>query len=399
MNIIMRVILTACLMASFFLPAAQPVLKTGDLFPAMLIRNIINAPVREFDVQRRNKKLLILNFWGTWCSPCLPEMDSLSRLQAKYKNLVQVIGISDEPVLRLKRYLQRRPSSVWLASDTSSNLYLQFGFNYVGQSAVIDRSNRIVALVRTDSINQSLIDRLLHGQEISSSAETGGNKTLAGTDPFAVDSTVAFQVTWSAYRPGLTSMRKTYLKTSFEGRRLTYYNVCMTNMYQDAYRVTNKQVMYEVPEKTLCNWDDKSTLYCLDLVVKPEQKDSLLIILRQMLTKLAPVKVRVEKQVISVYVLRRLPGAPEWLRSAAPESFSFSGQGFEGKGITLNPFIDYVSNELELPVIDETGLSGRYDVVTENVLRTKEDIANALKKLGLVAERTSREMQVIVISR
>lgn len=392
----MRIFLFLSMTAFCSLLQAQPALKTGDLFPSMIIRNIINAPLKQYDVQAQNKKLLILNFWGTWCSPCLPEMDSLARLQGRNRAAIQVIGISDEPADRLQKYLQRKPSTLWLASDTGMYLYRQFGFSYVGQAAVIDRFNRIVALVRTDSVNQTLIDRLLQGRPVTGSAETGRGQTAS--DPFNADSTLGFQLTWSSYRASLSSMRKTYLKTSLEGRRVTYCNICISSMYQDAYGLSNKQVVYEVPEKTVCDWDNKSTLYCLDLLVKPAQKDSLQIILRQTLNNLTPLKARPEKRMMPVYVLLRLPGATAWEPSAAGEStFSYSGRGFEGKGIAMPSFVDYVSNELELPVVDETGLTGRYDIQTENVLRTRQDMLAALQKLGLKVEKKDREMEVIVI--
>lgn len=376
---------------------AQPVLKAGDIFPSIIIRNIINAPVKQLDVQAQNTKLLILNFWGTWCGPCLPEMDTLSKLQRHNNSKIQVIGISDEPVSRLENYLKRKPSYVWLASDTTMNLYRQFAFNYVGQSAIINMQNRIVTLVRTDSINQSFVDRLIKNQSIPSSAETG-NKQNTDVNLFGVDSTLAFQVSWSAYRAGVSSMSKTYLKSSFEGRRRTYTNLCLTSIIRDAYNVSPQQMIYEIPEKEVCNWDNKNTLYCFDIIVRPEQKDSMRLILQHTLNALLPVKSRLEKRVIPVYILKRLTGASDWPISKNEEStFSFSGRGFEGKAITITPFADYVANELELPLVDNTGLKGKYDITTTNVLRTREDMLTALKKLGLTVEQDNREMDVVVI--
>lgn len=368
---------------------AQPLLKAGDIFPSIIIRNIINAPVKQLDVQVQNKKFLILNFWGTWCSPCLPEMDSLSKLQ--------VIGISDEPVNRLQKYLQRKHSQVWLALDTNMNLYRQFAFNYVGQSVIINKQNRIIALVRTDSINQLFIDRLVRNQSIPSSAETG-NKENTGTNLFGIDSTLGFQVTWSAYRGGVQSMSKTYLKSNFEGRRRTYVNLCVTTIIADAYHVSPKQIIYEVPEKEVCDWNNKSTLYCFDLLIRPEQKDSMQIILQHTLNQLSPVKARLEKRVIPVYVLKRLTGAGNWPESKSTESnFSFSGRGFNGEAISITPFAEYVANELKLPLVNETGLTGKYDITTENVLRSQKDVLIALQKIGLTVEKDSREMDVVVI--
>jgi len=392
----MRISLSILMVALCTVAKAQPLLKTGDLFPDMIIRNIINAPVKELEARKPTTKFTILNFWGTWCSPCLPEMDSLAKLQASNGPRIQVIAISNEPVDRLRKYLQRKPSGIWLASDTASWLYGQFGFNYVGQSAILDQQHRVVALVRTDSINQQLIDKLVRKETIRSSAETGNTMDVEA-DPFAVDSTLGFQLTWSGYRKGVGSMSKTYLKTSFEGRRRTYFNVCASNILRDIYKVSSKQVLYEVPEKSICNWDDKNTLYCFDLLVKPSQKDSLYIIMEQVLGKLLPIKYRLEKKDMPVYVLRRLPEGFAWqASSAAISEYSFSGRGFKGTGIVMKTFVDYIANELQLPVIDETGLTGKYDITTENVMRTTEDMLAALKKMGLAVEKTNRQLDALI---
>jgi uncharacterized protein (TIGR03435 family) len=394
MRLIVVILLAACCCTA----QGQALLKASDVFPDLVIRNIINAPVKEFDVHKQQTKFLILNFWGTWCSPCLPEMDSLAKLQVSNNKQIQVIGISDEPVSRLKKYLQRKPSTLWLASDTSSYLYKQFALDYVGQSAIIDLQHHIIALVRTDSINQRLINKLLKGTPIASSAETGRKQQDVEADLFAIDSTLGFQVSWSGYRAGLPGMSKSYLHSAFEGRRRSYFNTCLPSILRDMYGVSYTQVVYEVPEKTVCDYKDKQTLYCFDLLVRPEQKDSFYIIMRQLVNQLFPVKARLEKRSIPVYLLRRLPDAANWTASASTENtYSFSGRGFEGKGIAMKPFADYVSNELQLPVVDESGLTGKYDITTENALRTVEDMLAALKKLGLTVEKTNREMDVVVI--
>lgn len=393
----MRITLSFLWMLLCGIAQAQPLLKAGDLFPDMIIRPIVNAPVKALDVHAPNKKFLILNFWGTWCSPCIPEMDSLARLQAKNSAYIQVIGISNDPVSRLQKYLQRKPSNLWLASDTTSNLYQQFGFNSVGQAAIIDQQHRIVALVNTDSINQSLIDKLVRKEPIRSSAETGNKKDVAD-ETFTVDSTIGFQVTWSGYRPEASSMSKYYWKTPFEGRRVSYVNQCLSGIYREAYDVSYKQVVYEIPEKEVCNWEDKNSRYCFDLIVKPEQKDSLFIIMRRLLHQLFPVKAKLEKREMPVYVLRQLPGAASWKATAGTEStYSFSGNGFEGKGVTMKPFAEYVGNELGLPVVDETGLTGKYDIITHNEMRTQEDMLAALKKIGLSVEKTTRKIDALII--
>ena len=43
--------------------------------------------------------------------------------------------------------------------------------------------------------------------------------------------------------------------------------------------------------------------------------------------------------------------------------------------------------------------AGRYNILTENVVRTEEDMLAALKKWGLTFEKADREMDVAVLSR
>ena len=387
--------------------AQEPLLTTGSAFPDMVINNISNAPVKEFYLGKaKDNKFYILNFWGTWCSPCIPEMDSLAKLQQQFAGKIQVIAVSDDNEARKKKYLQNKPSAIWLATDTSYTLYNMLGLAYVGQSIIVNPAKKIVAMVRTDSINAQLLQAVLKGDTVKMSAGIKETLIASGKDEFGVDSLMPHSFTIRGYKKGQRSMGKLYWDHPVYGnRRASWFNVTIGLLYRAVYGIKSygKQELYEggVTEADVNGHDnnDKSSLYCVDILVPPGKEDSLHSILRQYLNDHLPVQARPEKKVIPVYVLKQKPGATLTIMPsvAATSSMGFSGRGYTGTKVTLKDFADnYLSNELGLPVVDETGLAGYYDIKTDVEQRDFAGIIKSIEALGLVVEKAEREMPVIV---
>ncbi len=386
--------------------AQEPLLTTGSAFPDMVINNISNAPVKEFYLGKaKDNKFYILNFWGTWCSPCIPEMDSLAKLQKKFGDKLQVIAISDDNETRKKKYLQNKPSAIWLATDTGYTLYNMLGLAYVGQSIIVNPAKKIVAMVRTDSISAQMINKLLKGDTVKMSAGIKETLIPTGKDEFGLDSLMDHSFTIRGYKKGQRSMGKLYWDNPAYGkRRASWFNVSIGLLYRAAYSIKSfgQQEFYEggVTEADVNSHDanDKRSLYCIDILVSPGKEDSLYSILRQYLNNYLPVQARPGKKLIPVYVLKQKPGTTPALTpsSAETSSMGFSGRGYTGTKVLLKDFAaDYLSNELGLPVVDETGLAGYYDIKTNVEQRDHAGILKSIDALGLVVEKSEREMPII----
>jgi uncharacterized protein (TIGR03435 family) len=394
------------LVTHIYLYGQKPLLRPGSRFPDIVINHITNAPVKEFYLNKaEDNKFYILNFWGTWCTPCIPEMDILSELQKANAGKLQVIAISDDNEERKANYLRKKPSSVWLATDTNYTLYHMLNLDYVGQSAIIGPDKKIVTVVRTDSINQQMVDRLLRGDRIQMSAGIKEEFMQTGNDVFDVDSLTDHSFTIRGYKKGRQRMGQTYPNGPYQGRRLTWFNVSPGLLYRAAYGIKSygNQELYDsmVNERDVNTRDITQTqaLYCVDLLVQPQQKDSLYLILREYLNRFLPVKARAGKKKMQVYVLKQKTGATLAIRSSVAEKtiYSFSGRGYEGQKVTLAEFAtDYLTNELNLPVVNETGLQGFYDIITKVELRDVENIKKSIEALGLIIEKTEREVDIII---
>jgi thiol-disulfide isomerase/thioredoxin len=111
--------LASCKPASDGAPAAQPVAAAKPVpqaqpqpaavgqRPSLQVTTLEGAG---FDLARQRGKWVIVNYWATWCGPCLQEMPELSALAAM-RQYIAVIGLAYEETTaeELRAFLKARP--------------------------------------------------------------------------------------------------------------------------------------------------------------------------------------------------------------------------------------------------------------------------------------------------
>ena len=101
---------------------------------------------REISTASMRGKVVIVNFWATWCGPCRAEIPDLVALQEKYKDTLQVIGISEDeaPVEVVKRFAAEHRINYPVAMTTPEIEKLFPGISALPTSFILDRESRIV---------------------------------------------------------------------------------------------------------------------------------------------------------------------------------------------------------------------------------------------------------------
>ena len=61
--------------------------------PTLVVKTLDD---KEFDLSKQNGKYVIVNFWATWCSPCLKELPDISAFVTRHKDKVAAIGLDFE---------------------------------------------------------------------------------------------------------------------------------------------------------------------------------------------------------------------------------------------------------------------------------------------------------------
>ncbi|MBK5293812.1 MAG: TlpA family protein disulfide reductase [Acidobacteriia bacterium] len=91
-------------------------------------------------------KLLVVNFWATWCPPCVQEVPSLEALHKMFKDSgLVVLGISmDKNETKYRSFLKRFGVTYQTARDVDAKIPIGYGTFRYPETYVIDRSGKVV---------------------------------------------------------------------------------------------------------------------------------------------------------------------------------------------------------------------------------------------------------------
>jgi cytochrome c biogenesis protein CcmG/thiol:disulfide interchange protein DsbE len=91
-------------------------------------------------------KVLVLNFWASWCAPCVEEAPSLNQFAKTFKDSgVVVLGVSVDRNERLyQNFVKRFAVSYPTARDPEENVSYRYGTYKIPESYIIDRNGKVV---------------------------------------------------------------------------------------------------------------------------------------------------------------------------------------------------------------------------------------------------------------
>ena len=159
----------AAIVFSFF-PLLATAQQSGEQPTIRFVRNPDPAPDfnltgldgKAVTLAGYKDKVILLNFWATWCGPCRAEIPDLVELQNKYRDHLQIIGlvVDDDDRDAIKKFVGEFAINYPVALATN-DLRLQYGgIPALPTSFVLDATGRIVQK------HEGLRDPLLYETEI-----------------------------------------------------------------------------------------------------------------------------------------------------------------------------------------------------------------------------------------
>jgi len=145
-----KVLLTiiGCFAAVLF-AAAQPdtttITRVGDKAPVFTCRTIDGKTI---DISKLQGKIIMINFFATWCGPCLQELPVLQKnIWDKYKgndNFQLIILGRQHNETEVRKFVESRKFTMPFAPDPERKIYSLYATQFIPRNVIIGKDGRII---------------------------------------------------------------------------------------------------------------------------------------------------------------------------------------------------------------------------------------------------------------
>ena len=120
---------------------------------------------QRFDYTSTQNKVVLINFWATWCPPCIAEMPSLEKLHNDYKDKIVFLFVSNEDREKISKFMEKHDYN-FSTYKAMSQYPDNFDVTSIPRTFLIDKKGNIV-IDKTGASNwnsekvRTIIDQLL----------------------------------------------------------------------------------------------------------------------------------------------------------------------------------------------------------------------------------------------
>ena len=140
-----RGLLVAAILAASGHPLHAAELKSWKGKPAAPPIDLLLIDGTPFSLNQLRGKVVLVNFWATWCEPCITEMPSLQRLREQLTaDGFEVLAVNyQEGPARINSFAQKMNLTLPVVRDTDGSIARSWGARVFPASYLVDRDGNI----------------------------------------------------------------------------------------------------------------------------------------------------------------------------------------------------------------------------------------------------------------
>jgi uncharacterized protein (TIGR03435 family) len=366
--------------------AETGLVEIGGLVPGLEVEEMLEGPGPEGLSEALGSEAVVLEMWATWCAPCIAAIKDWNEMVEELAGApVRFVSITDEESERVRRLLERKPIAGWVALDGDRSIFDTFGVHGIPSTIFIDAEGRFQGMSHPNGVTVDTVQALVAGEPLGLPERSWGEELRV--DPEGQPKAL-YEV---SLRP-----------TTIEGRQ----GSVGPGLYEGEGYPVEWFVAYA--------WDVPRTRLALETEL-PEQRYDLRVrtggkgqeegraAARLLLQSVFGLETATERREREVWLLTRLPDAESKLKPAVIETgFSYGHGRVTALSITVGYLAEVLEGLLGKPVLDETGLEGKWEVELEWDEGESQEaslLAAVRETLGLELKPAVREVEVTVVRR
>lgn len=375
-------------------------------------------------------KLVVLDFWASWCSPCVAMIPKMQALQKEFASELVIIPVTYQSKAEVETFQNRlkrqKGYSIELAQLVAdSMLHALFPHTSLPHYVWISPEGRVLAITDQKQVNALSIQTILKQPSLALKEKRDAprvayrkDKPLVFEGNGAQPSQLFYHSLATGFVSGLSAGVSFLSGDSTKGPRVSFRNVSLKKLYEWAYGQRRDffhrdRIEVTVRDSTplLFQIDDYKTwmqahTYCYELQMpKGASEADLFAAMRQDVARLFPsYQVRLQTRMRRCYALSRLSEKQPYQSKGGPSNIAFDcfeGQGAQLKNESLSKLIANLSGFYQqnsrLPFCDVTAYQGRVDLELRCSLSSVTDLNRALAVYDLAFLEKEVPVSVLVI--
>ena len=333
--------------------------------------------------------IVIIDFWATWCGPCIPLIEKLPALESEFRDQpVRFLTVANDEASRVKRFFSEKGLNLHTFVEDDSKTFEAWGVIGVPAVAVVGKDGSLLGVTSGERLTPALIRSALARDRLE--LPPLGRPTMLDWDRNEIQwldgALPAFHV---VIKPSEAFGGGTMHKPG--SNRISGDGATLTNMIGAAWDTDSLHLDLRIPEPP-------KKVYRFAAVVPVGREKALLPALQDALRATFGINGRWQEQEREVMVLKRTPGAANLIPSKELEMYMFARGKINLTNQPLGKLADALSNFVRKIVVDETGLTGRFDFQLAYGDHNPAILRDALsERYGLVLEPARRNVRMLVI--
>ena len=367
-----QLIFIFCLFCSNNLVAQSNLLVQESPIPDLVLSVITNTQtgeIRQEKLSNSNGKIRILDFWATWCGPCITKMSDLQKLKNEFPNDLEIISISDETMEKILPFVQKRNLPFRFVVDKESVVSNKFEIGALPFTILIDKKGIIKKINGSDMITSKIMKDLVEDKPVifPVNIKRIPIEIISDTTRKGIQN----QRIFTKYQPNIPSFMKDEAEGEYAGRRVMMYNLTLKQMVS---------MLLSCGQASSVNFDNlesqKDELYCLDFIFDDKNASQRSQLSLDFLLKKFPEKIKTKAEKVKGYVLEL--GNKTKIPEIAEKNVEFLSTA------TTQDLAQSLSRLMQIPVKNGINYNHRFILTMKKIPNEMSTINLVMGRIGLV---------------